>query len=306
MRQRVYPVYERYEREKARRRCYDRMDVCRAITRQLLDQGYRGTAVDVIFRDEVQDFTAGELLADLAVARNPNALFYSGDTAQTIARGVGFRFTDIKVLFHEEGHRMARSNAPGSAAAGQQQHQPAAITSGAAINMPLIEHLLVNYRTHSGILSVASLVVDAIKRFFPQFMDAMPRERAFFSGPPPLVLDAVSADDLTILLSGGDARKSQVEFGAHQVILVRTVASVAKLPQELQVGFVPIDTYRKRSCVRACVNPTTALHHDHNFQRVSACLLALLQVQHLILLVAGLIACLLTLHLFPPTCRNQP
>lgn len=43
----------------------------------------------------------GELLVDLRVAP-PNSLFYSGDTSQTIVRGIGFRFTDIQTQFHEE------------------------------------------------------------------------------------------------------------------------------------------------------------------------------------------------------------
>jgi hypothetical protein len=38
----------------------------------------------------------------------------------------------------------------------------------------------VNYRTHSGVLECASAVVDALRRFFPQHIDALERERAFF------------------------------------------------------------------------------------------------------------------------------
>lgn len=34
-----------------------------------------------------------------------NSLPHTGDTAQTIARGIGFRFTDIKTLLYEEGQR---------------------------------------------------------------------------------------------------------------------------------------------------------------------------------------------------------
>lgn len=30
------------------------------------------------------------------------SLFYCGDTCQTIARGIGFRFTDIRTLLYEE------------------------------------------------------------------------------------------------------------------------------------------------------------------------------------------------------------
>jgi hypothetical protein len=36
-----------------------------------------------------------ELLLDVRLA-DPNALFYCGDTCQTIARGVGFRFEDVR------------------------------------------------------------------------------------------------------------------------------------------------------------------------------------------------------------------
>ena len=38
----------------------------------------------------------------------------------------------------------------------------------------------VNYRTHSGILEVASAVVDALRRFFPLHLDVLARERAIF------------------------------------------------------------------------------------------------------------------------------
>jgi hypothetical protein len=39
------------------------------------------------------------------VVSDPNALFYCGDTAQTISRGIAFRFTDIRTLLWEEGQR---------------------------------------------------------------------------------------------------------------------------------------------------------------------------------------------------------
>ena len=46
------------------------------------------------------------------VVRNPNSLFYCGDTCQTIARGVGFRFADIRTLFWEESLRRKASTPP--------------------------------------------------------------------------------------------------------------------------------------------------------------------------------------------------
>jgi hypothetical protein len=77
-------------------------------------------------------------------------------------------------------------------------------------------------------------VVDLLKHYFPRHIDNLERERAFFKGPPPLLLSSLSMDDISILLSGSDRSTSQVEFGAHQVILVRQSTSRDKLPQELR------------------------------------------------------------------------
>jgi hypothetical protein len=38
------------------------------------------------------------MLLDMRVVPDPNRLFYSGDTAQTIARGIGFRFAGASLL----------------------------------------------------------------------------------------------------------------------------------------------------------------------------------------------------------------
>jgi len=217
LRRQVYAVYERYEATKVRRWRYDNLDLVGHIYRSLADEGYRGICVHGIFRDEVQDFTQAELLLDLRTCYDPNGMFYSGDTCQTIARGIGFRFVDIGTLFFSEGQKMY-----------QFTEEPA------AIRMPLLKNLLVNYRTHSGILNVAASIVDVIKRFFPQYMDSLEREKAFFSGPKPLLLNGIQNEDLTILVSGSDKATSNVEFGAHQVILVRNITSIDSLPEPIR------------------------------------------------------------------------
>ena len=50
--------------------------------------------------DECQDLTQAELSLLLEVAHDKDALYLCGDTAQTISRGVGFRFADVRTLFH--------------------------------------------------------------------------------------------------------------------------------------------------------------------------------------------------------------
>jgi hypothetical protein len=44
---------------------YDRQDMVSHMFRQLAAGGYQGTPIHAMFRDEVQDFTQGELLMDL-------------------------------------------------------------------------------------------------------------------------------------------------------------------------------------------------------------------------------------------------
>lgn len=71
---------------------YDVMDACASIFRALQRQGgYTGPRIDEMYVDEVQDFTQAELRLFLEVTHDRNALFLTGDTCQTISRGVGFR-----------------------------------------------------------------------------------------------------------------------------------------------------------------------------------------------------------------------
>ena len=60
----------------------------------------RGPRIDEVYVDEVQDFTQAELRLFLEVCHDKNALFLTGDTCQTIARGVGFRFEDLTTMFY--------------------------------------------------------------------------------------------------------------------------------------------------------------------------------------------------------------
>lgn len=66
-------------------------------------------------------------------------MFYSGDTAQTIAKGVGFRFCDLKSLF-----------------------DPRLFDSSLALAKPAVKQLTVNFRSHNNILQLANSVVSSL------------------------------------------------------------------------------------------------------------------------------------------------
>jgi hypothetical protein len=218
-RREVYPLFERYTRLKAQLGRYDVCDLVASLYARLQAGGWRGTPIHLLYRDEVQDFVQAELLLDLRLLADPSGILYSGDTAQTISRGVGFRFDDIRTLFYDESVRRLAAASPGP-----------------PLRVPDIDTLALNYRTHAGVLDAAAVCVAALRALYPRSIDALPRERAFFDGASPLLLPALCEDDLSILLSGANRGASSVEFGAHQVILVRSTEAAARLPLALRAS----------------------------------------------------------------------
>lgn len=92
-------------------------------------------------------------------------VFYSGDTAQTIAKGVGFRFCDLKSLFNN-------------------QLNDNALT----LKSPIVKHLTVNFRSHNNILQLANSIVSSIEILFPKTIDRLNKEVSDLKGPKPMIL----------------------------------------------------------------------------------------------------------------------
>jgi hypothetical protein len=82
LREVVYAAYTAYESIKNAQGGWDRCDLAAHLYQQLVGEGYQGVPLDGVYRDEVQDFTQAELLLDLRVCADPNAMFYCGDTCQ--------------------------------------------------------------------------------------------------------------------------------------------------------------------------------------------------------------------------------
>ena len=126
--------------------------------------------------------------------------FFAGDTAQTIAHGVGFRFETLKDIFHDE--YIGNANK--------------LITQKEIISVPDIFQLRQNFRTHANILKLANMVVKLLLIFFPSTLDKLEDEISTVSGPLPVFLMDTN-DVVSELFSKGDMN---YEFGAEQVILV--------------------------------------------------------------------------------------
>ena len=98
-RQTVYWIFIEYERWKKKENAFDQMDLISHIsTSGKVSYSYwgYGLKMDFLMIDEVQDLTPRALQL-LLKCTNKN-VYFAGDTAQTIAKGVGARFSDLKTL----------------------------------------------------------------------------------------------------------------------------------------------------------------------------------------------------------------
>ena len=177
-------------------------------------EGYSGLPIHNVTLDEVQDFTQATLKLFFLVCRQPNGFFFTGDTCQTIARGVGaqssenlsaipthnlsgFRFSELQQLFRREvmNHRYEK-----------------------LYSIPEVHCLTHNYRSHRHLLEFGHTIVDLLELMYPRSIDHLPRDHGTTDGPLPVVLND---DDLfAILTRHQDASSpSDIEFGAEQVLI---------------------------------------------------------------------------------------
>ncbi len=227
----IFDIFGRYERWKRGIGAYDFMDVVNYALSHIRFHGYTGAPIHYLMIDEVQDLTHSTILLFMKITNM--GLFFSGDTAQTIAKGVGLRFSDLRSLFkikEEMYYNSYYSN---------------------TWKTPVIKQLTVNFRSHGKILEVANSVVTLIETFFPRTIDKLKKEKSEIDGPKPILLADVDLDALFSLLFGvenyksarhsenkGSLTSSQVEFGCNQVIIVRDQESKDKLPPLLKHALV--------------------------------------------------------------------
>lgn len=214
----VYALYLIYEKVKKEKNYYDSMDVVYNLAgrvTQYLSFGPREKSCphrellpfDSLYIDEVQDFTMSELYLLTKLSKDPNNLMLAGDTAQSITEGVAFRFTDVRQIFFNS-------------------------FGGMEPNLLQLTH---NYRSHSGVLRLAACVVELLYFFFSDSLDRLPPDLGLFDGPKPIIMEVPTTEDLVLMLDGSKRETSRIEFGAHQVVIVRDESVKSKLPDEFGV-----------------------------------------------------------------------
>lgn len=216
----IYELFLAYQRIKRSLGMFDEADVVHHIYHRL-EHRIPSWSIHEIYVDETQDFTQAELSVIIRSCRNPNRLFFTGDTAQSIMRGIAFRFSDLRSLFYymKESVKLVRQEAE-------------------VVVPDRVYELTHNYRSHAGILNLASSVTDLLSHFFPESFDKLARDQGLFEGPKPVLLESCSFSDLAVILRGHKRKTRQIEFGAHQVILVTSDEVRNSLPEELSLALV--------------------------------------------------------------------
>ncbi len=219
-RSRVYDIFEKYETLKISRGDVDYVDrvvrILKAVRQDPSLKRVLRTTFDEIYIDEIQDQRCIDIELLLSFVRDGRSFHFAGDTAQAISQDSTFRFSDIKDIFFQH-------FAPTSTSTNQRE-----------LARPEMFVLSKNYRSHQGILALASLVMGLIWQGFPDTVDKLQPETGNVNGPKPVLFVGV---DYKILLfdhvdnnhlTGGTA-----EFGAEQVILVRDTNTKSSLQGQI-------------------------------------------------------------------------
>ena len=206
-RETVYKLFERYEivKKQMESRHFDDGELIFNLFQRLSKLDDINWCIHQFYIDEVQDFTQAELTLLLHCCRWPNGLFLTGDTAQSIMRGVSFRFSDLRSVFYYISQNVHSSR-----------------RKKAKLRVPQLHTLTQNFRSHSGILQLAASVIDLLMNFFQSSIDKLRRDQGMFPGPKPVLLLSCDFSDLAQLLKGNRREASAIEFGAKQAIIVQS------------------------------------------------------------------------------------
>ncbi|CAD6264208.1 unnamed protein product [Miscanthus lutarioriparius] len=217
LRDRIYDIFLGYERMKRAAREFDLSDFVNSLHSRLVSEGYKGNLVDFIYIDEVQDLTMRQISLLKYVYRNfKEGFVFAGDTTQTIAKGVEFRFEDIRSLFYTSFLSEIEQCNQGT------KH-------GKQVRITDMFQLSQNFRTHCGIIRIAQSIMSLLYYFFPSCVDKLNPETGLVYGEAPVLLESGNDENAILIMTiFGESRSehsNQHGFGAEQVILVRDAAA---------------------------------------------------------------------------------
>ncbi|PPQ98968.1 hypothetical protein CVT24_003464 [Panaeolus cyanescens] len=225
----IYDIFALYLKAKRAKDDYDISDRSRTIITAFKYKALIVRKIDHLYVDETQDNLLIDAFVLRLLCRNPDGLFWAGDTAQTISAGSAFRFEDLKAfMFRLEEHRL-------------KQEKKGGLVKQMSHIQPHVFQLAINYRSHAGIVDCANVMVEFIKKYFPSTIDVLERERGVVEGAKPMFCTQFDLEQFKEggILSSYSLNGARIELGAQQCILVRDEAARERFLQELgDIGLI--------------------------------------------------------------------
>ena len=151
----IYNYYIKYEKWKLENNYFDFQDVVNYLIRQvsieLVPKNIK--LIDILFIDEVQDFSINQLYLMSLISRDIKVL--AGDTCQTISKTNAFRFCDLNSIYYiaKEINNIVKNK------------------TAVDIKEPEEIQTNLNFRCHYPVLKLAHLIFEMIFLLFPQTLD---------------------------------------------------------------------------------------------------------------------------------------
>ncbi|CAD8133777.1 unnamed protein product [Paramecium octaurelia] len=213
----LYDIFIQYEKWRADKGYYDLLDVVNHILVQLKQDEICMPQIHYLIIDEIQDLPEAMILLFEKVSLF--GTIYSGDTAQNISKGVGFRFLTMqelsKRIYQKEEYQYYQTE-------------------------QFLKTLNQNFRSNSNILKLANSIVSLIQMYFPKTIDDFMKESSNFKGVKPIIVNG-SLDLLFYLFEGLDnseiseeIQKQPIELGFRSVIIVKNKEQKKNIPKLLQ------------------------------------------------------------------------
>ncbi|KAH8984684.1 hypothetical protein EDB92DRAFT_2117028 [Lactarius akahatsu] len=214
---RSYAVFEAYQKLKRERRERDPADRTHDLLNRIKESGLKGELVDFVYVDEVQDLLLIDARLIVSLCRNPDGFLWAGDTAQTISIGSTFSFKQLGAFVY--------------------RYQRSIQSVRGTPSQPKGFQLLVNYRSHAGIVKCANAIIQLLQRF-PGAIDVLQPEAGIAGKAMPVFFHSgclPSQERDFFLLSTGQP----CMLGSKQCIIVRDDAARQRLKEDIgRVGII--------------------------------------------------------------------
>ncbi|KAH9022664.1 hypothetical protein EDB84DRAFT_1441149 [Lactarius hengduanensis] len=220
---RNYAVFEAYQKLKRKRRERDPADRTHDLLDGIKENGLQGDLVDFVYVDEVQDLLLIDARLIVSLCRNPDGFLWAGDTAQTISIGSTFSFKQLGAFVY--------------------RYQRSIQSVRGAPSHPKDFQLLVNYRSHAGIIECSNAIIQLLQRF-PGAIDVLQPEAGIAGKAMPVFFhsDCLPSRerDFFLLSNGQPCMLGSKQFlSGTPGIIVRDEAARQRLKEDVgRVGII--------------------------------------------------------------------